>query len=123
MFLFVPDGEAGEKARQVLMEVAADWKIKYKRRLIFTEIYVWFELIQQEAENYKGLSDYFKLNPKKHFLVFVKSAEKLKYLYNGDADLTKEAVEAFIKGVEGRKIKPFKLDQETRPASEVPKSD
>ena len=40
VFLFVPAGEMGETVRSVLLEVAADWKLKFKRRLIFVEIYV-----------------------------------------------------------------------------------
>ena len=36
VFLWIPAGESGEKVREYLMEVAADWKLKYKRRLIFT---------------------------------------------------------------------------------------
>ena len=63
------------------------------------------------------MSDYFKVDPKKHFLLFVKSAEKQKFLYSGTAEeLTKGKVEEFIKAVEGRKVKPVKLDAETRPA-------
>ena len=59
-----------------------------------------------------------KINPEKHFLLFVKIAEKFKYLHTGTPeDLTKEAIEQFIKNVEAKKIKPFKLDQETRPGS------
>ena len=59
-----------------------------------------------------------KINPEKHFLLFVKIAEKFKYLYSGTPEeLTKESIEQFIKNVEGRKIKPFKLDQESRPAN------
>ena len=40
VFLFAPAGESGEAARRVVLELAADWKLKYKRRLIFTEILV-----------------------------------------------------------------------------------
>ena len=61
-----------------------------------------------------------KINPEKHFLLFVKIAEKFKYLYQGTPEeLTKESIEQFIKNVEGKKIKPFKLEQETRPTPKV----
>jgi hypothetical protein len=47
--------------------------------------------------------------------VFVKAAEKQKFLYNRPLEeVTKEAIENFIKGVEGKKIKGVKLDTETR---------
>jgi len=53
--------------------------------------------------------------------VFVKSAEKLKYLYNGSVEeTTKEKIIEFIKSVEEKKIKPLKFDQETRPKSAQP---
>ena len=59
-----------------------------------------------------------------HFLAFVKTAEKLKYLYNGSAEeTTKEKIAEFLKNVEGGKVKPFKLDQETRPKSEIKKDE
>lgn len=49
VFLFAPAGESGENARRVVLELAADWKLKYKRRLIFTEIL-------EADEGYKSLS-------------------------------------------------------------------
>ena len=65
-----------------------------------------------------------KINPEKHFLLFVKIAEKFKYLYKGTPEeLTKEAIEEFIKNVEAKKIKPFKLEQETRPGQKAKASD
>lgn len=81
-------------------------------------------MIQEQDESYKSLSEYFKIDPKKHFLVFVKTAEKLKYLYNGELEgLTKEDADQFIKDVEGKKVKGFKLDQETRPAGAAKTAD
>ena len=35
VLLFEPTGETGTAVRKILLEVAADWKLKYKRRLIF----------------------------------------------------------------------------------------
>jgi hypothetical protein len=40
VFLFEPAGGAGQAVGTLLLEVAADWKLKYKRRLIFTLITV-----------------------------------------------------------------------------------
>ena len=56
--------------------------------------------------------------------MYVKTAEKLKYLYNGDLEeTTKDKIVQFLKQVESKKIKPYKLEQETRPASSIPKSE
>lgn len=50
VFMWVPQGEQGTKARQLLLEVAADWKLKYKRRLIFTEIYVFLSQFRNKVK-------------------------------------------------------------------------
>jgi hypothetical protein len=40
LFLFTPQGEAGEAVSKALTLIAVDWKLQLKRRLIFTEISV-----------------------------------------------------------------------------------
>jgi len=50
VFLFAPSEEAGQTARRTLLELAADWKLKYKRRLIFTEIQVQFSKFRNKKK-------------------------------------------------------------------------
>lgn len=44
--------------------------------------------MQSQNEEYQSLADYFKIDPQRHFLIFVKTAEKLKYLYSGSPEET-----------------------------------
>lgn len=42
----------------------------------------------------------------------------MKYLYDGELEgITKEQVDQWVKNVEGKKVKGYKLDQEVRPTT------
>ena len=55
---------------------------------------------QVEDEETPKFLDYIKLNADSHPIIFIKSAEKLKYLYNGAAsDITATKIVEFLKSV------------------------
>ena len=69
-----------------------------------------------DAEAYNGFSDYIKVNPVTNPIIYVKAAEKLKYIYQGKlADVTANKIVEFIKNVESGKIRKWKMDEETKP--------
>jgi hypothetical protein len=76
---------------------------------------------QANAEAYTGFSDYIKINPALTPIIYVKSAEKLKYIYTGKlAEVTAAKILEFIKNVESGKIKKWKMDEETKPKTAQP---
>jgi len=59
-----------------------------------------------------------KVDPAVHPIVFIKSAEKLKHLYVGNpAEITSAKIIEFIKSAEAKKVRKYKMEEETRPAS------
>lgn len=65
-----------------------------------------------DAEAYTGFSDYIKVNPVTHPIVYVKTAEKLKFIYSGKvADITAAKIVEFIKNVESGKVRKWKMDE------------
>ena len=69
-----------------------------------------------DNEPYIGFSDYIKVNPVTHPIVYVKTAEKQKFIYNGKiAEVTSAKIIEFIKNVESGKVRKWKMDEETKP--------
>lgn len=69
-----------------------------------------------DSEAYSGFSDYIKVNPVSNPIVYVKSAEKLKYVYSGKGgEVTAAKIVEFIKNVESGKVRKWKMDEETKP--------
>jgi hypothetical protein len=67
-------------------------------------------------EAYTGFSDYIKVNPATHPIVYVKTAEKLKFIYAGKvAEVSAAKIVEFIKNVESGKVRKWKMDEETKP--------
>lgn len=72
--------------------------------------------MKPEEESFTKFPDYIKVDAAAHPLIYVKSAEKLKYLYPGKpSEITPAKIIEFIKGVEAKKVKKYKLEEETRP--------
>lgn len=69
-----------------------------------------------DVETYTGFSDYIKVNPATNPIIYVKAAEKLKYIYQGKlTEVTAAKIVEFIKNVEGGKVRKWKMDEETKP--------
>jgi hypothetical protein len=69
-----------------------------------------------DTEAYTGFSDYIKVNPATNPIIYVKAAEKLKYIYQGKlAEVTAVKIVEFIKNVESGKVRKWKMDEETKP--------
>jgi hypothetical protein len=55
------------------------------------------------------------VNPTTNPIVYVKAAEKLKYVYSGKpADVTAAKIAEFIKNVEAGKVRKWKMDEEIK---------
>jgi hypothetical protein len=75
-----------------------------------------------DTEAYTGFSDYIKVNPASNPIIYVKGAEKLKYVYQGKlAEVTSAKIVEFIKNVEGGKVRKWKMDEETKPKTQTQK--
>ena len=75
---------------------------------------------QEGTEHYTSLSENLKIDPAKRPIVYVKGAEKLKYLYPEKyGAITPETVLIYLKAVENKKVKKYKLDEETRPGQQA----
>jgi hypothetical protein len=72
--------------------------------------------IKPEEESFTKFPEYIKIDAATHPLIYVKSAEKLKYLYPGKpSEITAAKIIEFIKGAEAKKVKKYKLEEEARP--------
>jgi len=69
------------------------------------------DIIKIQNEETPRFLDYIKLNAITHPIIYVKNAEKFKYLYNGPlAEITGAKIVEFLKQVEAGKIKKYKLE-------------
>lgn len=77
-------------------------------------------LTQSSEEAFAGFTDHIKIDAATNPIVYVKSAEKLKYLYPGNpAEITPAKIIDFIKGVEAKKVRKYKLEEEARPVKKT----
>jgi len=89
---------------------------KIKKKINLQRYYCKILSIQPEEESFTKFPDYIKIDAATHPLVYIKSAEKLKYLYPGKlSEISSAKIIEFIKGVEAKKVKKYKLEEETRP--------
>ena len=64
------------------------------------------------------------MDPAIRTIVYIKGAEKLKYLYpEKHGPITSTTVMTFMKAVDAKKVKKFKLEDETRPNPPPPTED
>lgn len=70
-------------------------------------------LIKPDNEHFNNLASYIKITPATIPIIYINGGERIKYVLPGNsADITVENIVDFLKAVDSKTLKKYKLDEE-----------